>query len=243
MNIINQYIGDNNLETHIKHLYQFNIFRDILNVVLSLIIDKHLSFKVIDKRFSESQEGLCATSTTSFYHKVLNKIIYQRHHLVVIKKMSANVIIHECAHAIEKASGINLNENFNSAIHHDLNNLKDLNMILRNKINNLMMLDLKNYNIKSHLSELFARYFEVFASTREVVADGKFSIEDVIKIFLNTTQWIETALNPLLREKTNQEVISYSNSHPTITSNTFNWQNKVNNKPQAWRQRTNSLFH
>ncbi len=242
MNIPSKYITNKMLCDHITHLYDFSVFRHLLNVVLSLIITSRLSFNVTDKRFSEQQEGLCNTSISSFYNKILKKIIHKKNYVVTIKEMRPNVIIHECAHAIEKESALDITQGFSAAINHDLNNLHSQNIILQKKIQHLMVKALESYDQKSHLPELFARYFELFAFTKEVT-DGKFSISNVSSCFKNTTKWIKNTLEPILVQKTIKEVSTYSLSNPPRKEHTTNWQRSISsNSKKSWSQRNTSLF-
>ncbi len=243
MESLEKYIGNSQIESHFLDLYRLDVFRTILDFTLSLLIQRKLSFRVLEKGFSENKEGQCLSSVRLYYNKVLRVVLKYHSYVVTIRKLSKNVIIHEIAHAVEKASGLGIKDGFGSAILDDLKKMNCGNLILRNAIRKLMVTDLNQYSAESYLSELFVRYFELFALTREASSLGKFSVSEVKNIFKKTQLWVSTVFEPEVKKKILPEVVAFSRSKKTIIKYNFNWQDKTSSLPvKSWRVRKKSLF-
>jgi len=67
-------------------------------------------------------------------------------------------------------------------------------------VQEVMVNELKSYQITDVMDELFARYFEMLAMSYEVggFSRYKYHYHDVIRYFTNTTQWILNTFNPMI---------------------------------------------
>ncbi len=211
----------------IDYTYNFKIFRSILNLTLSLIKRNKLSFKVQAKRISERVEGLCETLQ-------LGNNANLNQYIITIKQLSPYVVIHEIAHMVEKEMNVNLQTEFLPIVYKDIQqNLKNANMLIQNIINHIVFTEIKAYpNYKARASELFARYFELFAWTQEVYPkDREYLIRtsDLNKVFSNTNKWREEFLDHKLISVVDKEVGAYSKTRSITNPEQIQskWSNKV----------------
>ncbi|WP_339047263.1 hypothetical protein [Candidatus Mesenet endosymbiont of Phosphuga atrata] len=208
------------------YTYRFQIFRNILNLALSLIKVGRLSFKVLPKRFSEKTEGLCETLQLGNSPK-------SKQYIITIKELSPYVIIHEISHMVEKEMNLDLQKEFLPIVHQDVQqNLKNSNALVQKIINHIIFTEIKAYPDSQRASELFARYFELFAWTQEVYPkDREYLIRtsDLNRVFSNTNRWKEKFLDPKLISATDKEVNAYSNTQLTVRPDQVQskWSNKV----------------
>lgn len=210
----------------INYTYGFWTFRNIINLTLSLIKLNKLSFKVYPKRFSEKTEGFCETVQLG-NNRNLNR------YAITIKEPSPYVVIHEIAHMVEKEMNLNLQLEFLPVVYQDVQqNLKSSNMLIQRIINHIIFTEIKAYPDSQRASELFARYFELFAWTQEVYPkDREYLIRtsDLDRVFSNTNKWREGSLNPKLISAIDKEISAYSSTRPIIRSDKVQskWSNKV----------------
>ncbi|WP_339046544.1 hypothetical protein [Candidatus Mesenet endosymbiont of Agriotes lineatus] len=209
------------------YTYRFQIFRNILNLALSLIKVGRLSFKILLKRSSEKIEGLCETLQ-------LGNSLKSKQYIITIKELNPYVIIHEIAHMIEKEMNLDLQIEFLPIVHQDVQqNLKNSNALVQKIINHIIFAEVKAYpNYELRASELFARYFELYAWTQEVYPkDREYLIRtfDLNRVFLNTNKWREKFLDPKLINATDKEVSTYSNAQLIVRPDQVQskWSNKV----------------
>lgn len=208
------------------YTYRFQLFRSILDLALSLIKVGRLSFKILPKRFSEKTEGLCETLQ-------LGNSLKPKQHVITIKEPSPYVVIHEIAHMVEKEVNLNLQAEFLPIVHQDVQqNLKSANMLVQRIINHIIFTEIKAYPDSQRASELFARYFELFAWTQEVYPkDREYLIRtsDLDRVFANTNRWKERFLDPRLISVMDKEIKAYSSTRSIVRLDKIQskWSNKI----------------
>lgn len=187
-------------------LYRIELFKDGLDLILTKLKQKELRFEVKIVKGWDTNVGCFLTEQKTFYDKTFDRFFHKNSPKIILRSMLCNVLAHEMAHALEFESGINLGEEFRSAIGYDMKDRKAQLITLQAEIQRLMVDALKSYKPQQFLSELFARYFELLSVSRNVVAKGDFATSDVMSFFENTTNFIEKIFNPQIRGKIDSEI-------------------------------------
>ena len=190
----------------IAYLQSLMCFEDILNVVLTLCLQKRLSFNICTSFIQDNKQGLCETIVVPLTKRIFGKLLYKNKYQVSIKKLKHSLIMHEISHAIEKELKINLSKVFVPSVLSDLDQLKKSNIVLAKNVYDIMVKDLRLYNSAQHDSEIFARYFELIAMTQEVSGEKSIYISDIKSLFKKTSAWVEECLKPQLKSLTDQRV-------------------------------------
>ncbi len=219
---------------HIEYLYQFEKFRNILNLTLSLIKQDRLSFEISPMIYSIG-DGLCKT----VQHSGIKKYV------IVLKKLYPYIIVHELAHMVKNELNLILEEEFIHRVYQDMNqNFAKSNILVQKLINQVIFKEIKTYNsIKSRASELFARFFELFAWTQEMYPQDKeycICMRDLDKVFLYTNQWKQSCLDLLMMSKVDNEIKEYSDKIMIKEARTVQakWTNKIFHR----NKKNNSMF-
>ncbi len=113
---------------HIKHLYQYSIFKNILDLVATKVSQNSLKFNIKEKSNFDLDEGNCKTIYEPLLDSYLNNFRQDRRYVITIKKIAYNVIIHEIAHMVEKELNLDL-KYFIKALHDDFENINS-NLII-----------------------------------------------------------------------------------------------------------------
>ena len=161
----------------IKHLYQYNIFKNILDLAMTKALKNELHFKLQDMEFFAMDAGNCKT----FINDSGNK-----NYIITIKKIGGDVIIHEILHMIEQIFVFDLT-NLTKLIIQEINNIPINKIYINNFTQNLFVQRLEHYPKEQHQSEIFARFFEIFACAKETAYQtmmvGNFLLQDLYEIF------------------------------------------------------------
>ena len=187
-------------------LYRIELFKDGLDLILTKLQEKQLRFEVRIVKGWDTNVGCFLTEQKSFYDKTLGKILHKSAPKIILRQLSYNVLAHEMAHALEFESGIDLGEEFRTAIGFDMKDRNPKIITLKAEVQRLMVDALKAYKPHHFLSELFARYFELLSVSRNVCAKGDFATPEVMSFFENTTNFIEKIFNPQIRTKIDPEI-------------------------------------
>ncbi len=187
-------------------LYRIELFKDGLDLILTKLREKQLRFEVRIVKGWDTNVGCFLTEQKSFYDKTLGKILHKSAPKIILRQLSYNVLAHEMAHALEFESGIDLGEEFRTAIGFDMKGRDPKIITLKAEVKRLMVDALKAYKPHQFLSELFARYFELLSISRNVSAKGDFATLEVMSFFENTTNFIEKIFNPQIRAKIDPEI-------------------------------------
>ncbi|WP_168464683.1 WD_0702 family putative metalloprotease [Wolbachia endosymbiont of Ctenocephalides felis wCfeT] len=208
-------VGDyEDLTRYIEYLYQFEQFRNMLNLALSLIKQNRLSFGVYQEGPVDMEEGTCETIKSP---SGLNRYV------VIVKRSNPYIVVHEISHMVEKELNLDLDMRkeckFYSIIYQDLSqNLNKANILVQNIVKQILIKEIGAYRTtKLQASEVFARYFEVFAWAQEVYPkDKKYLIRthDLNTLFFATNRWKKNFLDPQIMDKLDKEIKEYSSKTP-----------------------------
>jgi len=180
-------------------LYRIELFKDGLDLILTKLREKKLSFEIKEIKDWDTNVGCFLTEQKSFYDKTMGRFFSKAAPKIILRKLSYNVLAHEMAHALEFESGINLGEEFRKCIGYDMKDRQPTIFTLKGDIKRLMVDALKAYPPQQFLSELFARYFELLSISRNVCSNGDFATVDVMDFFANTTNFVEKIFNPQIK--------------------------------------------
>ncbi len=185
----------------ITHLYQFSLLKDILDFTTAKAQQNSLKFNIKDRRFFELDEGNCKTITSSSIVDIfLNAFKNNKNYVINIKKIAPDVIIHEIAHMVEQELADAFDPFiFSQIISQEIIEIKSKtgNISLLDAVKSIMIEEVENYQDSHKVSELFARYFQMLASTREVTRFGtkySYSLMDVAKVFEKTSKYVAELL-------------------------------------------------
>lgn len=190
----------------IQKLYQYKIFKPMLDLVVSIAMAGHLKFVLYDQKLFDLDEGNCKTIEGGAINKLLNKVKTQNDYVITIKKISNDVIVHEIAHMLEKELNKSDALYFIDQIKHDMMFFKKSNPSLSSAVESVMIKEVAAYPEQQRNSELFARYFQLLAMSKEVSGFGAtygYSIFDMIKLFKTSTQ---INLYTSITQKINQHI-------------------------------------
>ncbi|MBR2140808.1 MAG: hypothetical protein IJ853_00425 [Rickettsiales bacterium] len=199
----------------LSELYRIPIFVPVLNAIITQLKRGNAVFKVQPLKSYDRVLGHCTTATKEVrsQESTFKNGIFSKHYTIVIKKIIPDIIIHEIGHAVEHISGINVNGDFKKALYEDLR-LNNTHLLqVKSAVKDIMEQQLKNYKLENHMAELFARYFELVAMSREVGdwGDYQFYYNDIINYFMNTTTWVNNILIPILNKNTDDDVAALAN--------------------------------
>jgi hypothetical protein len=192
----------------ITHLYQFRLLKDVLDFTATKIQQGLLRFRVQEKKFFEMDEGNCRSmSAPSVMGSVLNAFRVQKDYVITIKKVASDVIMHEIGHMVEQELGDAFHPGvFDQKISQDILDAHSNtgNISLQEAIKSIMITEVSGYPDEQRISELFARYFQMLASARDVVRYGtsySYSLEDMFKVFKVTAEYIARILQSFYKTK------------------------------------------
>lgn len=199
-------VGDSeSVIRYIDYLYQFEKFRGTLNLTLSLIKQNRLSFEIYQEGLVDVEEGMCKTIRSSGVNR----------YVIVLRRSNPYIIVHELSHMVENELNLSLEQEFLHKVYLDVEqNLKQANVLIQKIIGQVIFKEIQAYQTaKSRASELFARYFELFAWAQEIYPKDKeflISTQDLNKVFLATDKWKKSFLDPKIIEKLDKEIKDYS---------------------------------
>lgn len=192
-------------------LYRIDIFKDGLDLILTKLYEKDLTFEVHLIKGWDTNLGCYLTEQSRTFNKVAGVFSSKIKKKIIIKSFSHNVLAHEMAHALEFESGLDLGQEFRKAIGLDMKNRQADLLTLRAEIKRLMVDALKAYPENQFISELFARYFELLSVSRNVIGKGDFETSQVMDFYQNVTNYITKIFNPKIKKLI----------HPTISKKTI----------------------
>lgn len=191
-------------------LYQIDIFRPILDVILTKLKNNEAKIKVSPMKSWDRVAGHCTTATTT--QKNEESLFFKKNYTIVIKSIRPDIIIHEIAHAIEHIANIDLNKDFRKILASDTNGKKSTNEQLNASVKSILKDELKNYELSHFMSELFARVFEIISISYEVNGWSKYQYKykEVASFFENTIKWMKNTLHPILLKQTDKNILAES---------------------------------
>ncbi|MGL9731400.1 MAG: WD_0702 family putative metalloprotease [Wolbachia sp.] len=212
-----------NTTQYIEYLYQFEKFRNTLNLTLSLIKQNRLLFEVYREGLVDTEEGVCKTIQSSSANR----------YVIVLRRSNPYIIVHELSHMVENELNLKLEKEFLHKVYQDIEqNLKQANILVQRIIGQVIFKEIQAYQTaKSRASELFARYFELFAWAQEVYPKDKeylISTQDLNRVFLATDQWKKSCLDQQIMDRIDKQIKDYSNKTAIqdVTKVKSNWTGK-----------------
>ncbi|MGL9726002.1 MAG: WD_0702 family putative metalloprotease [Wolbachia sp.] len=220
---------------YIDYLYQFEKFRNTLNLTLSLIKQNRLSFEIYQEGLMDMEEGMCKIIRSSDVNK----------YIIILRKSNPYIIVHELSHMVENELDLSLEQEFLHKVYLDIEqNLKQATVLVQKIIGQVIFKEIQAYQTaKSRASELFARYFELFAWTQEIYPkDKEFLIrtQDLNKVFLATDKWKKSFLDLKITEKLDKEIKDYSSK--TALKDINKIQSRWINKFSPGSKKISSIF-
>jgi len=203
----------NELIKQLKSLYRFELFKPLLDLTATLAKSNRLQLIAENKRFYTLDEGNCLTIDGGIFDKVGNIFKRKRSFKVTIKKVAADVIIHELAHMMEKECDLPLNDSFMKCAYNDISKKHSRNVSLNAAIDQVMVKEVNGYPKEQQPSELFARFFQLLAMTKQVSGYGAsygFMVDDFYKAFPNVNNWMSEVLLPMISVKIDPIIASAS---------------------------------
>lgn len=175
----------------IKKLYQYELLKPIMDFITTVCQDQRLTLHIAPKAFYELDEGNCVT--TQQLIRGSNRKTYKEY-IITIKKVTADVVVHEVGHMLEQETNVNLASGFNQAIIEDIKNLKAVgNQSLASAIAEVMIKQVSAYTPPHRASELFTRYFQLIAMAKEIsgkAATYGYMVLDVYRAFPKVENWL-----------------------------------------------------
>ncbi|MDF3047953.1 MAG: hypothetical protein K0R73_1071 [Candidatus Midichloriaceae bacterium] len=200
----------------IESVYRYELFKPLMDIAATLALQKRLILIAEPKQFYALDEGNCITIEGGAFDKFTNIFRSNKNYKITIKKMSHDVFIHEIGHMIENESGIMLDADFNKAIHADISVKHSGNVSLNAAIKQVMIDEVANYNESHKASELFTRFFQLLAMSKQVAgfaAEYGYRVEDIYKAFPNFTKWLNSALYPRLNRRVDPQIAISSKAY------------------------------
>lgn len=196
---------------HIKHLYQYDLFKPILDLVATKSLQGIFKFKVQDKKVFDIDAGNCKTISTDLLDSIFNQFRSSKSYLVTIKKINYDVIVHEIGHMIEHELELDLTI-FSNIISEEINKKTNF-LTISEVIKDIMINQIAKYPQDQQNSELFARYFQLFALSKEISGyevDSGYKLKNLENYLVKTYTWIHDNVYSKLKDKIDQNIASYS---------------------------------
>jgi hypothetical protein len=193
----------------VAKLYQYEIFKPMLDLSASLAKDERLNFIIKERKFYELEEGNCKTTENSIFNIIRNKFTAKKYHTITIHRISAEVIVHEISHMMEQEAELTTLQGFAEIVQSDISVSASTNVSLQAAVRQIMIKEVSNYKEHHVNSEFFARYFQLMAMTKEVSGYGGeygYNLQDMYRFFLNTSQWIANYMYPQVLSKIYQDI-------------------------------------
>lgn len=204
------------MDTIISAVYRYEIFKPFMDMTVTLAKLGRISLVVQPKEFYALDEGNCLTIEGGTIDKLTNLVRREKRYKITIKKVSSDVVVHEIGHMIEKESGVNLDDNFMRAIISDIQVKHSSNVSLNAAIQQVMITEVSGYQESHRRSELFTRFFQLLAMSKDVAGYGAvygYKVEDVYKAFPNYTKWLWDNLYNQLIPKIDPQVAQTSQAY------------------------------
>ena len=194
----------------ITELYRIPLFAHMLNAVITKIKHKQAEFKLMPLTNWDRVLGHCATATKEVksLESIFKNGIFSKNYTIVIKKFDPTIIIHEVGHAIEHIANINVAGDFKKNLLADFSANNSNSIQLKSAVKDVMQKQLENYQVEKIMAELFARFFEMLAMSKEVGGWGnyQFKFEEISVYFSNTMLWANEVLIPILIKNTDEDI-------------------------------------
>lgn len=216
-------------------LYKSPLLKPSLDFSLTQVNKKHLRFEIKIIKNWDTNSGCYLSDQRSFYNKFIGSWVHKSYNKIILRTLLPSLIAHEMAHGVEIESGINFDDQFRQAIGFDMKNKTPKNPAFAGKFHRIFIDGIKTYPKYQIISELFARFFEILAESRPISKNSAFTEEEVKDFFLNSWNWVENFLNPLMKPKINSKISNYS-----AKLDTDSMQEKFTHKTQSFFKKVDS---
>lgn len=199
-----------------QSIYRYELFKPIMDMSATLAKEGRLRFVTEPKQFYALDEGNCVTIEGGTFDKFTNIFRSSKNYKITIKKLTADVVVHEIGHMIENESGVSLDSAFLRAVHADISAKHSGNVSLNAAIKQVMIDEVANYIDSHKASELFTRFFQLLAMSKQVAGFGAqygYRVEDIYKGFPNFTKWLGDVLYPRLISRIDPSIAQNSQSY------------------------------
>jgi hypothetical protein len=233
-------------------LYRINLFKEGLDLILTKTQEKDLSFEVKIIKGWDTNLGCYLTEQSKIFNSIFSTFSNKIQKKIILRQLTPNLMAHEMAHAIEFESGINLQNEFRDSIIFDMKGRMPEKITLKAEIQRLMIDALKTYPKHQHISELFARYFELLTMSREINQNGDFTADEVYQYFINTTKFIKEIFNKKIALKIDKKIATSTFSiikSQQEKKSTKNFSEKIESRKEKsgsnWSKsvRSNASYH
>lgn len=197
----------------LESLWQCAVFKYLLDLAATKCFDKLLHFKIADKKFFELDNGNCKTIFGT-WDKMLNTFRKEKHFQISIKKIAADIIIHEVAHMVQNALSIELRGEFMQIMHYEIANQSIPG--LKQAAKQLFIEELKEYPAEDKESEFFARIYQLVALTKEIKGFSEsfaISLDQIERSFSQTLTWLQDNVDNIISHHINPEIAASSASY------------------------------
>lgn len=191
-------------------LYRIDLFKDGLDLIVTKTKEKDLKFDVKIIKGWDTNVGCYLTEQSKVYNKILGTFSSATKKTIILRQLTHSLFAHEMAHALEFESGLDLGQEFRKCIGLDMKNRSPKSLPLKAQIKRLMVDALKAYPEHQFISELFARYFELLSTSRDVCAHGDYTTNEVMDFFANTNNFIEKRFNLRIKPQINLKIAAHT---------------------------------
>ena len=201
-------------KTNLELLYRFRVFKPFLDLCATLSKEGRLTFIVKLKKNYDLDAGNCRTVDAIGFDHLLNRFRQDKKYTITLKEISGYVIIHEIGHLVEKEIAVDLAE-FSQAIKLDFQNAH-LPKALLFTIKRVLFDEVKNYPANQQLSEVFTRFFELLARSKDIAgmaASDGYYVKDFYQSFPTTKALIEERIFKKLSQAIDSGVAALSESY------------------------------
>ena len=237
---------------HIRHIYQHKVFKALMDLVATKAYQDTLKFQIKEQQKFDLDEGNCKTINTSLLGSMLNSFRSNKHYTITIKKIAYDVIVHEIAHMVEQELDLDLTD-FVKSLSSDFNNVASAILPVKQAIDDVLIKQVARYPKSHQNSELFARFFQLFATANEISgrqSQYRFYLNDLSQIVPNAQNWIEGTFQKSISKKLNPGLVKISNDYlKNVINIEHKWteqkisplhHNKENKKP-TWTKAVKSI--
>ena len=130
-----------------QQLYHLEILHPSLNLIVSKCKNNQVNFVIEPLKNWDRCVGHCQTK--GFFGKIGDMFSRKLTHIINIKTVECDIIMHEMAHAVEKSSGIDLNGDFRKVLGNDMRNRFSNNLQVAYAVENVMKNELKSYKLNT----------------------------------------------------------------------------------------------
>ncbi len=230
-----------------KELYKISLFKPSLDAVVSLAEANFIKFQFDD---NIDLHGCCITQKKTVFNSFFSKFTSHHHHIIQIKTLTADVLMHEMAHALEYQSKINIiKSDFPLAFKEDIKNLENKALFVKQSVQQILYKEIALYPKEQQASEFLARYFELLAMSKYIgIAQGKeyhFNFEQISQALPNVTKWIRNIFNESIKTKVRDHIANASKNikyDSDLNSFVRKIKREIPKKAGGWSKQTGSIF-